>query len=220
MNTKTAVLFGATGLIGGHVLKLLIDDPYFDKLIVVTRKEISLKNKKIDLQMIDFSKPNEIEECIHENAVVFSSIGTTRSKVKGNKKTYREIDHDITCKIGEACKIQNVERFLFISTTGAESTSSSFYLKLKGEIENEMANLNLSSLIILRPSLLLGKRNEIRLGETIAQLLTPLFSFMLPSNLKPVKAISVARVMVDLSKSDYSGNNVVGNKEILAKSKI
>ena len=219
MKEKQVVLFGATGLIGGYVLKFLLNDSCFDKVIVVSRKPISVTHKKIVFRRINFSNLKEIEDCVKDSSVVFSTIGTTQYKVRGDKKAYREIDFDITCNIGRACKARNIEKYLFISSSGANSSSSNFYLKLKGEIEDVASSLNLKSLIILQPSLLLGKRNDFRFGEKVAQILIPLFSVFLSSNIKPIRAESVSKVMVDFSKFNDSGNKIIRNGEILARSK-
>ena len=219
MKEKQVVLFGATGLIGGYVLKFLLNDSCFDKVIVVSRKPISVTHKKLVFRRINFSNLKEIEDCVKDSSVVFSTIGTTQYKVRGDKKAYREIDFDITYNIGRACKARNIEKYLFISSSGANSSSSNFYLKLKGEIEDVASSLNLKSLIILQPSLLLGKRNDLRFGEKVAQILMPLFSVFLSSNIKPIRAESVSKVMVDFSKFNDSGNKIIRNGEILARSK-
>jgi uncharacterized protein YbjT (DUF2867 family) len=219
MIKNQVILFGATGLIGSQVLKFLLNDSYFKNVIAITRKPVLIKHKKLKVRHINFSNLKEIEECIKDSLVVFSTIGTTQSKVKGDKKSYREIDFDITYNIGRACQAHYIEKFLFISSSGADSSSSNFYLKLKGEAEEAVSKLNLKSLIILRPSLLLGSRNEFRFGEKIAQIVMPLFSAFLPSRFKPISSASVSEVMISLSKLKTSGNKIVQNEEILTMSK-
>jgi dTDP-4-dehydrorhamnose reductase len=210
-----AVLFGGTGLTGGCILNLLNNDSDFKSIIVVSRKTFTHSSNKISNKVIDFSDPVEIESCIKKDSIVFSCIGTTQAQVKGDKKKYREIDFDITLNIANACKKLNAKKFLFISSGGANSSSSNFYLKLKGEIEDAVIKTKNNSLFILKPSLLLGKRNNSRFMENIGQIIMPLFSILLPDSIKAVKANTVAKCMLELSKSERSGLNIIENKEIL-----
>lgn len=221
MNQEIAVLFGGTGLIGGYVLKTLLQDSSFEKVIVVTRNSFRLSHPKLKVKKIDFYNLKEYEECIKNSSIVFSSIGTTASKVRGNQDKYRQIDLDINHNIGSTCKKLDIKKFLVISSSGANINSSNFYLKLKGDIEKCLQDLRLNSLVILQPSLLLGPRKEFRFGERLAQILMPIISIFLPSNIKPVQAELVARIMVFYSKSNERGNRIISNSEIIGlKNKI
>ena len=211
-----AVLFGGTGLTGGCILDLLNNDSDFKSIIVVSRKTLTHSSNKISNKVIDFSNPFEIESCIKKDSIVFSCIGTTQAQVKGDKKKYRAIDFDITLNIAHACKKLNAKKFLFISSGGANSSSSNFYLKLKGEIEDAVMKVKNNSLFILKPSLLLGKRNNSRIMENIGQIIMPLFSILLPESIKAIDATTVAKCMLELSKSDLSNLNIIENKEILS----
>lgn len=211
-----AVLFGSTGLTGGCILDLLKYDSDFKSIIVVSRKNLTHSSNKISNKIIDFSDPVEIESCIKQDSIVFSCIGTTQAQVKGDKKKYREIDFDITLNIANACKKLNAKKFLFISSGGANSSSSNFYLKLKGEIEDAVIKVKNKSLFILKPSLLLGRRNNSRFIENIGQIIMPLFSILLPESIKAIDATTVAKCMLELSKSDLSNLNIIENKEILS----
>ena len=211
-----AVLFGGTGLTGGCILDLLNNDSDFKSIIVVSRKNFTHSSNKISNMVIDFSDPVEIERCIKKDSIVFSCIGTTQAQVKGDKKKYREIDFDITLNIANACKKLSAKKFLFISSGGANSSSSNFYLKLKGEIEDAVIKTKNNSLFILKPSLLLGKRNNSRFMENIGQIIMPLFSILLPDSIKAVKANTVAKCMLELSKSELSNLNIIENREILS----
>jgi len=211
-----AVLFGSTGLTGGCILDLLKYDSDFKSIIVVSRKNLTHSSNKISNKVIDFSDPVEIESCIKQDSIVFSCIGTTQAQVKGDKKKYREIDFDITLNIANACKKLNAKKFLFISSGGANSSSSNFYLKLKGEIEDAVMKVKNNSIFILKPSLLLGRRNNSRFIENIGQIIMPLFSILLPESIKAIEATTVAKCMLELSKSELSNLNIIENKEILS----
>jgi len=214
MKSKEVTLFGATGLIGSSILEILINDIYFHKINIVTRNPFSLNHKKISVHVIDFSDTKAISKTVRNSDIVYASIGTTQTKVKGDKKAYRKIDYDILFNIAKVCKENNVENFSFVSSSGAAIKSKNFYLNLKGEIENSVLNLNLPSTSIFRPSLLLGKRKEIRFGEKIAQLIMPMLSFLMPSKYKPISAVFVARSMVNISKTVHPGSQVYHYKEI------
>ena len=219
MKSKEVTLFGSTGLIGTLLLDILIEDNDYHKINVVTRKPISLNHKKIKIHIIDFSDSKSYSQTLRNSQIVFASIGTTQSKVKGNKESYRKIDFDIIYNIAKACKKNNIENFSFVSSSGANIKSNNFYLNLKGEIENSILNLNLSSTSVFRPSLLLGKRKEKRYGEKIAQLIMPFLAFLMPSKYKPIRAALVAKSMVNISKSIQPGFKIYHYKEIIKESK-
>jgi len=215
MSTKQVTLFGGTGLIGGFLLDLLLADQTISKVRVVTRKPLVKQHDKMEVFEIDFSKPEEIERSIGGSKVVFSCIGTTQAQVRGDKKAYRKIDYDITHYIALGCKTKQVDHFLFVSSAGANSGSSNFYMGLKGEIDDAVLNQKLNATTIFRPSLLLGKRTKFRPGERLAQIIMPLFSFLMPTNLKAIRGERVAKAMLDQSKLKNIGNRVIENKALL-----
>ena len=208
-------LFGATGLIGNEILKLLENESDFEKINVVSRRPVELKSKKSNLNIIDFKDFNSYLNVIDGSDVVLAAIGTTQSKVGFNKKKYREIDFDIISNAVKACKEKNVKHFSFVSSAGADINNKSFYLKLKGEIEKEVESKQLNSSTVYRPSLLLGNRKENRFGEKVAQILIPLISFLFPDNYKPIKAIDVAKAMVTESKKIEPGFKIYHYGDIL-----
>ena len=108
-----------------------------------------------------------------------------------------------------------IEKLILVSSSGADLKSKSFYLNLKGKIEKYVTDINLKSIYILRPSLLLGKRSEKRFGEKLAQIIMPRISFLMPSKYKPIEAKSVARAMAQLSKTETKGVKVFHYKEIV-----
>ena len=214
MKAKEVTLFGGTGLIGSSLLEILLKDDRYSKINVVTRRFFLVNNSKVIVHLIDFLDQKAIEQTLENSEIVFASIGTTQAQVKGDKDAYRKIDFDIIYNLAKACKKHQVEHFLFVSSQGADHKSSNFYLKLKGEIEQAVFDLKLSCCSVFRPSLLLGKRNEKRPGEQIAQWIMPLFSFLMPPNFKPIDAYSVAQSMVNISQSNPKGFNFFHYQEI------
>jgi len=208
-------LFGSTGLIGNEILKLLEKDDYFKNINVISRREVKLISKKSKLKLIDFSNYDDYLSAIENSDIVLAAIGTTQSKVNFNKKKYVDIDLGIVSKIAKACKEKKVKHFSFVSSAGADIKNKSFYLKLKGQIEQEVKSYKLNSSSVYRPSLLLGKRKESRYGEQLAQFIIPLISFLMPSNYKPIEAIKVAKAMVIESKKYSSGFKIFHYDQIL-----
>jgi len=210
---KQVTVFGASGLIGGLLVQELIKDASITKIHWVSRSPASISHQKIVVFKIDFLNPEQIEKCIQNSATVFSTIGTTKARVGGDKAAYRKIDYDINLLIANGCLKLKIGQFQLVSSGGADASSNNFYLKLKGEIERDIFDLQLPSALIFRPSLLLGKRKEFRFGERIAQLLMPLFIFS--NNFKPIKAERVAQQMNAYAKVNLMGNHIISNAELL-----
>tara|TARA_S200000501_G_scaffold363309_1_gene394082 strand:+ start:3784 stop:4440 length:657 start_codon:yes stop_codon:yes gene_type:complete len=215
MKTYKASVFGYTGLIGGFLTDILINDPLCDQIITLTRNKVIINNKKHKNHVINFSSLNEIKKIIKNCDYVYSGIGTTQSKVNYNKKIYRSIDYDITLNIARACKECGIKSFSLVSTAGADRFKNNFYLSLKGEIDEEVSKIGIDSLSIFRPSLLLGKRNENRFGEKLAQQIMPLFSSLMPEDYRPIRADFVASSMHKISIKNIKGINIYHYKEIM-----
>ena len=214
MKFKQVTLFGATGLIGGYLLKFLLKDSDIHLINLVGRKPFHLQHDKINNIVIDFEDFSSILNSVSGSEIVFVSIGTTMSKVNGDKQKYKSVDFDIIFNIAKACKQKNVRQLIYVSSLGANSNSSNFYLRLKGEIDEAIPELNLNSTSVFRPSVLLGKRNESRPGEKILQFVMPLLDFIIPSDSKAIKAEDVAKSMLNNSKNYKSGFHIFQYNQI------
>ena len=214
MKFNQVTLFGASGLIGSYLLKYLLKDSEVHLINIISRKPFYLKHDKINNIVIDFTDLNSFSICTKKSDAVFVSIGTTMAKVNGNKSEYRKIDFDIIFNIAKACKKNSVKNLLFVSSLGADSNASSFYLSLKGDIEDAVEKLKLTSTSIFRPSVLLGNRNEARFMERIAQVIMSYLIIFIPSKYKPIDADIVAKSMVNTSKNPKPGFNLYHYKEI------
>ena len=215
MKFKQVTLFGATGLIGSYLLEFLLKDSDIHLINVVGRNPFHLQHDKINNIVIDFEDVSSISNSITGREAVFVSIGTTMSKVNGDKIKYKSVDFDIIFNIANACKQKNINQFIYVSSLGANANSSNFYLRLKGEIDEAVAKLNLNSTSVFRPSVLLGKRNESRPGEKIMQFVMPLLDFMIPSNSKAIKAEDVAKSMLNTTKNYKSGLHIYQYSQII-----
>ena len=214
MKFKQVTLFGATGLIGSYLLEFLLKDSETHLINVVGRNPFHLQHDKINNIVIDFQDLSSISDSITGSEVVFVSIGTTMSKVNRDKQKYKSVDFDIIFNVANACKQKNISQLIYVSSLGANSNSSNFYLRLKGEIEEAVAELNLTSTSVFRPSVLLGKRNESRPGEKLLQFAMPLLDFMIPSKSKAIRAKDVAKSMFNTSKNYKSGLDIYHYNEI------
>tara|TARA_B100001250_G_C19553872_1_gene680261 strand:- start:125 stop:808 length:684 start_codon:yes stop_codon:yes gene_type:complete len=210
-----AAVFGATGLVGSRLINYLKQDLEFEKINLIVRSPIKIGCRKFKIHNINLFKKSQILNTLKTSKVVFLSIGTTMSKVNGRKEKYNRIDFGITKDIADSCKELGIEKLILVSSSGADLKSKSFYLNLKGKIEKYVADINLKSVCILRPSLLLGKRNEKRFGEKLAQIIIPKISFLMPSKYKAINAEKVAKAMVQLSKKESKGVKIFHYKEII-----
>ncbi len=211
MSDKTATIIGATGLIGSYLLEQLIQDESFNVIRLLVRRPFKNENSKIEVKLIDFTDYESFKLGIEGSDVVFCSVGTTQKKVKGDKEAYRKIDHDIPVKAARFCKETGCNNFLIVSSVGADAKSKNFYLRLKGEVENEIKNIDLKTVSVFRPSILLGNRKESRTGESIGQIAMQTFSFVFINNLrkyKPIYAREVAAAMIYATKQQKTGISI------------
>jgi len=209
-----ATLLGATGLIGGYILEYLKGDDVFSSVTVIVRRPIDITHPKVKIKVINFQDEKAFKSAIEAESIIFCAIGTTQKKVKGNKEKYRQVDFDIPVNAAMYGLEKNCNTYVLVSAIGANAKSSNFYTRLKGEVEDKIIEMTYSSLLIFRPSLLLGDRKEKRLGERIAQMLMPLVSFLMPSRYKPIQAQDVAKAMVEAAKKKFSGKKIFSYKEI------
>lgn len=210
----TATLVGATGLIGNYLLEELLNDPFFDSVRILIRRPLDKTHPKLEKKIVDFNDSDSLLVAISNSDVVFCTIGTTQKKVKGNKEAYRKIDFDIPVNLSRFCKMTGCDRFILVSSAGANIKSINFYAKLKGEVEEAVKKSGLKIIHIVRPSILLGERNESRLGENIGKTVMTTFSFLIPSKYKPIHGKDVAKAMLALSKKNDEGHFIHENAEI------
>ncbi len=215
----TATIIGATGLIGNYLLDELLNDPYFETVRIVIRRPIDITHPKLEKKIIDFDDSDSLLVALSNSDAVFCAIGTTQKKVKGDKEAYRKIDFDIPVKIARFSKMVGCEKFILVSSVGANSKSKNFYLQLKGEVEDVVKTVDLRSVHIMQPSFLLGERKEFRIGEVIGKPLMQIFSFAIPKKYKAIQAKEVAKAMTAASKKNEEGIFVYEYEQIKKLSK-
>jgi len=210
----TATLIGATGLIGNYLLHELLNDPFYDTIKILIRRPLDISHAKLEKKIVDFNNNDSILVAMDSSDIVFCTVGTTQKKVKGNKEAYLKIDFDIPVKVARFCKETGCNKFVLVSSVGANSKSNNFYLKLKGEVEDTVKEVGLKSVHIMRPSMLLGERKEFRLGENIGKPLMVALSFLLPSKYKPIHGMKIAKAMIAVAKENKEGFFVYENREM------
>jgi len=204
-----ALIFGASGLVGSELLKLTLNDPVFSHVTITVRKKLPLTNSKLTQILATFENLEENKEKLIGD-VLFSCLGSTKAKTP-DYKDYYKIDHDYPL-LGSQLAIQNGTEYIhFVSSLGAKASSSNTYIKMKGEVENDISNLSFKGVHIYRPSLITGNRNESRPLEKIG---TAIFSFINPlliGSLKKYQSISakeIAKAMLSQAKKNIAGVHI------------
>ena len=210
---KTALLFGSSGLVGGHLLNQLIKDDNYSKIKLFVRSVHEISDQKIEIFKTDFNNLENHKENIKGDDCFFC-IGTTRQNTP-DKNEYRSIELDVPKEIAQIAKSNLVNSFVFVSSGYADSKSSGDYLKFKGEVEEELKKLNFTKLVIMRPSFLMGNRKEKRVGEKIGifvfKILSPLFLGPL-KKMKPIHSKTVAKAMIKAANENLDKNIFESNE--------
>ena len=194
---KTALVFGSSGLVGGHLLSQLIENDDYNKIKIFVRSEPEINDPKVEIIKTDFNNLENHKEDIKGDDCFFC-IGTTKQN-SPDKSEYRRVELEVPKQIAQIAKSNSVNSFVFVSSGYADPKSSGDYLKFKGEVEEELKRLNFPKLGIMRPSFLLGDRKEKRVGEKIGifvfKLLSPLLLGPL-KKMKPIHSATVAKAMI------------------------
>ncbi|MCB0491177.1 MAG: oxidoreductase [Cyclobacteriaceae bacterium] len=207
---KVALLAGGTGLIGSQLLQLLIMDEAYSTIKCLTRNELPISNSKIEVIHTNGDNLAELASSLTADDV-FCCLGTTIKKAK-SKEAFRKIDFDYPLNLAKVSKAGGAKQFLLISALGADPSSSVFYNKVKGEVEEAIAEVGFEGYHIFRPSLLLGERAEERSGEDAAKIFFKLFGFLVPGKYKAIDSSKVARAMVAKAKLSEMGTSVSESK--------
>ena len=195
---NTAVIIGATGAVGKEILKEILGTEYYERIYVLGRNSISRlpEDGRLTKIVIDFENMR-FDTSILDDADVFAALGTT-IKIAGSKENQRKIDVDYTVNFAKLCE-GKVRSFNVVSAIGANSKSKNFYNSLKGELEDKLKEMNLGTLRIFQPSLLISRRDDNRFLEEIFMKVAPIFQFVLKGKTKkysPIEASLLGKVIV------------------------
>ena len=211
---KTALVFGSSGLVGSHLVRLMNKNSIYEKIKLFVRSTSEIKTSKIEIINTDFNNLSNHKEDINGDDCFFC-IGTTKKNTP-DKDEYRRIEYDIPVEIAKIAKSNSINSFFYVSSGFADPKSSSAYLKNKGQVEEELIKLNFSILGIMRPSFLVGNRKEKRPGEEVGIFFFKIFSPLLLGPLKkmrPIQSEKVAKVMIkvaneNLKKTIFESNEI------------
>ena len=204
-----ALVLGSSGLIGMQTINLLLNNNKYKVVYSISRSKLPIQNDKLVQILAD---TETIDAHINDLQVdhLFSCIGTTASKTP-DKNQYYAIDLNYPQKVAKILHTNGCHTICLVSSIGANSTSSNFYLKLKGDVENAIKQIGFNSTNIFRPSLLLGDRSEFRLMENITQFIYPFINLFLIGSLKDYRSIhakDVASAMINVATSDKTGEHI------------
>ncbi len=204
---RTALLAGTSGLVGGHLLRVLLADDTWDHVVSVGRRELDVRDPKLEQRIAMLPEVGELPP-VHD---VFCALGTTIKRA-GSQDAFRAIDHDAVVAVATAAKQAGASSFLHVTAMGASVGSRVFYNRVKGETERDVAAVGIGTTVAFRPSIIDGDRDESRFGEqaglVVMRALAPVLG-----RFRPTRAEDIAIAMIRRAKSP-SGPSVVSAGEI------
>ncbi|MGF7214626.1 uncharacterized protein YbjT (DUF2867 family) [Spirosoma lacussanchae] len=203
-SSKTALLIGATGLIGDLLAHQLVNSPDYSSVKVLIRKSLTWQHPRLQEVQFDFDHPNGL---LTQADDIFCCLGTTMKKA-GSRDAFRKVDYQYPLDIARLGLANGAKQFSIVTAMGADTNSSFFYNRVKGEIERDLAALGYPTLLIFRPSLLLGNRAENRFGERLAEGAMRLFSPLIPARYRGIDAVKVANAMRQTAQQGLTGKHI------------
>lgn len=207
-----AVLIGATGAVGKDLLQALLEDARYTEVVAFARRALGVQPEKLREHTIDFDAPATWQELV-KGDVLFSTLGTSL-KQAGSKEAQRHIDYDYQLAFAKAARANGVKSLVLLSSIGADSKSSIFYLRLKGELDDAVRGLGFDSLAIVRPPSLIRAKSK-RFGETASvKFLQAANAIGLAKRLAPMETAVVARSMATLGLDSASGTRIIEGQDV------
>ena len=204
---RVALLAGASGFVGGYVLDSLLDAPDFTRVFAISRRPLGREHPRLANRIVQFEKLETQLKGL-QCQVAFCCLGTTM-KQAGSEKAFRQIDHDLVLSFARVAKAAQAQRFIVVTSAGADASSKNLYLRVKGEVEQELERMGFQSLDILQPGLLLGwRRNDLRPLELLASVAMPLVNPFLSGSrigFRGIAARTVAAAALGAARSGRRG---------------
>lgn len=201
---RSALVIGATGLVGAKVVAKLLSSEKYTHVKVLVRKPLESDHAKLESIVFDFDHPDPL---LAQADDVFCCLGTTMKKA-GSKDAFYRVDYTYPYEIAKMALANGAKRFSIITAMGADRTSLFYYNRVKGEIEESLKKMGYETLLIFRPSLLVGKRADARFGEVAGEWLMKVFQFIIPAKYRSIEADKVAEAMVSITSSNVKGTLV------------
>ena len=211
---RVAVLAGATGLVGGFCLDLLLSSPRYELVHALGRRPPDRDHERLNKIETDFS--DLAEAGLGHVDDVFCCLGTTLRQA-GGREAFRAVDYDLPVRLAQVARDCTAAHFSLVSSLGADPSARSFYLRVKGETERAIAAVGIRSLAFLRPSLILGPRREPRIGETVGKFVASAFHPIMVGPLRRYRAVEardVAHAMILVAASVPFGTHVIESETI------
>ncbi len=216
---KTAIVIGATGLVGSELVRLLLKDTRFEKVKIFVRRSANIVNKKLEEHIIDFDAPDGWKKLITGD-VLYSAMGTTL-RAAGSKEAQYRIDYTFQYHFARIAAANNVKQYVLVSAAGSGTDSKIFYSRMKGELERDIKKLPFETIHIIRPGMLSGERVEVRTGEKLGIGFMNLVG-MIPGlkNLKPIEGKEVAMAMINATFRQVTGIHAYTMGEVFKLSEL
>lgn len=208
-DNKTALVFGATGLVGSHVVQFLLLHPAYNRVVLFVRRPVNLEHPKLEQHIVDFDRPASFKHLVKGDDL-FCCLGTTMAKA-GSKEAFYKVDFTYAFDAAQMASMNGVGQYLLVSSVGADPHSRFFYSKVKGELEVAVRKMGFWGLHIFQPSVLLGERNENRFGEQLAGKIGSIFDRLtggLLTKYRPIEADVVAKAMVSAAQGVRPGEHI------------
>ena len=203
---KVALVAGATGLTGGQLVTALLDDPRYSVVKAITRKPLTRVHPRLENAVIDFDRIHTYSEELKADDI-FCCLGTTM-KAAGSREAFERVDYHYPVAIAERGKTLGATQYLLMSSLGANKNSMFYYNRVNWRVEEAIDAMGYQALHIMRPSLLVGPREERRQGEAAAKWFFRTFGIVIPSKYKAIASIKVARAMVHFANAGLMGVHI------------
>lgn len=216
MITKTAIVIGSTGMVGQELIAQLIASSHYTSIVSLVRRPSGTTNTKLKEHVIDFEKPETWKELVKGDEL-FACLGTTIAQAKTKEAQYK-VDYSYQYNVAKIASDNGVENFILVSSAGANVNSKTFYIKMKGELDEAVQHLPFEHISILRPGQLTGKRIEKRMGERIGLVvMNALNKIGILKRYRPITFSDVAKAMIHAAKKNKSAIYTLNEVHKLAK---
>lgn len=216
----TSNVIGATGLVGKQLVQQLLNDNRFETVRIFVRRDTGLKHPKLEQQIVDFAQSETWKEQLTGD-VLFSALGTTLKQAGSKEKQY-EIDFTFNLNFAQKAKENGIENYVLVSSVGADSKSSVFYTRMKGELDEAVSKIGFENLSILRPASLTGNRENRRVAEEISVPVLNLLTRFVMKNYRPISGETVAKAMINAALNKNQSKTIWEGAEVfnLASDKL